>query len=69
MQQANAKLHSSNSRQQKKLDELFCCVYQIFENGDMFAKDFIQHRYYRSMFTPLYSLVSLIGNFYKTSYA
>ena len=33
---------------------LLLCIYQIFENSDMFAKDFIQHRYYRSMFTPLF---------------
>ena len=46
-------MYSSNSRQ-GKLVEICWCVCKIIEKSEMSAKDFIQQRYYESMFTSLF---------------
>ena len=40
-------------------DEGFYRVCRNVENSGMFAKDFIQHRYYGSMYTSLWQLESV----------
>ena len=54
MQQENVCMDSSNSRQWKKFDNVCCYVHKNVENSEMFAEDFIQHRYYGSIFTSLF---------------
>ena len=45
---------SSNLRQLKKIDEVCCYVWKNVENKEMFAKKFIKHKNYDSMFTSLF---------------
>ena len=54
MEQANVYMHSSNSMKGKKINEVSSCVCKNVENNEMFAKDFIQHKYCGSMFTSLF---------------
>ena len=54
MQQGNVYMYSSNPRQRKMFDEVYCCVCKIIQNIGILAKDFIQHTYYESMFSFLF---------------
>ena len=60
-------IYSFSSRQWKTFDEVCFCVCQNVENSGMFTKDFIQHRYYESLFTVLFlrSLWLTTGKCYK----
>ena len=46
MQQTNVYMHSFNSRKWKKFDAVCCCIWKNVENSEMFAKNYIQNRYY-----------------------
>ena len=54
MQQAKVYMYSYNSWQWKKIDEVCGFVCKKLEICDIFAKEFIQHRYYGSIFTSLF---------------
>ena len=54
MLQANEYMYSSNSKQWKKFNEVCCCVWKNFQNGEIFAKYLIQNRYYGSVFTSMF---------------
>ena len=46
-------MYSFNSRQWKMFDETYCCNWKNVEINNSFFKDFIQNRYYGSIFTSL----------------
>ena len=47
-------MHSFSSMQRGQFYEIIYFVCENPENIEMFAKDFIQHEYYGSMFTALF---------------